>query len=80
MSQVEIAFSVEGSVKQTIEIINPAYTPEMIVSGLASGKLATTIQEGGSVDVVATGEKVATVINIDNELGYFDFEQEEGIE
>lgn len=76
MSQIEIAFSVEGTIKQTLEIVNPEYTLETILAGLASGKLATTIQEGGSVDVVATGEKIATVINVDNELGYFDFEAE----
>ena len=41
---------------------------------LKSGVAATTVQEGGTVDIVANGNVIGRVTYVDNELTYEDFE------
>lgn len=72
--EVEVTFNVAGYVKQTIVITNPNFNPEQVVKGLQDGTLVTTVQEGGSVDVTATGEEVGRVVHVENECEYTDFE------
>jgi hypothetical protein len=69
-----LSFTAQGHISQTIQITNPAYTPKRIVAMLNSGKAVTTVQENGTVDIVATGEVIGKVVNVNNELEYDDFE------
>ena len=75
--KVEITFCAQGYVKQTVHITKKEWTPEKLEEALNEGKVATTIQEDGTVDVVASGEVIGTVENVDNNLEYEDFSVEE---
>lgn len=70
----KITFSAQGSITQTVKITDPGYTPERLVKELDSGELITTVQANGTVDVTASGKVVASVIDVANELEYYDFE------
>jgi len=73
----KISFSGAGSVSQTIELVDGInLSREELQDGLRSGKYVTTIQEDGSVDVTATGEVIAKVVYVNNELEYSDFDVE----
>ena len=73
MTQVTLYFSVSGYVAQTIELTDPSYTAEQVISGLNAGTLVTTVQESGTVDVTGDGRVVARVVNVNNALEYEDF-------
>jgi hypothetical protein len=72
--EFDLSFSVQGHVKQTIEIVSPKYTPKKILKGLNDGTIITTIQEGGSVEFVRDGHVIGKVVNVDNQCEYFDYE------
>ena len=72
--QATFTFSARGNISQTVNIINPAYTPERLLRELNSGRLLTTVQENGAVEVTASGKVVATIVSVDNDLEYFDFQ------
>lgn len=78
--KVEIRFSVQGYIKQVVEITKDGYTPERIQEELNKGILVTTVQEDGTMDVTASGEVVGKVASVDNNLEYDDFEVEESDE
>ena len=48
----DISFCVQGSVKQTLEILSNDWNAEKIVKALNKGIIFTTIQEDGTVDIV----------------------------
>ena len=70
-------FDVQGSVKQTIVMVDPDVTLEQLRVRLISGVYATTIQEGGEVIEVATDAVIAKVVDVDNECEYLDYDVEE---
>lgn len=49
----KIAFNINAVMEQTIMIINPHYSPEMVVDGLESGQLQTTVSHQG-LDTIGT--------------------------
>lgn len=53
MALVDIAFNVNATIVQKVEIIHPTATPEEIASGLESGQLQTTISHQG-LDTIGT--------------------------
>ncbi len=69
----ELEFSAQGSVRQTVKITALNVTPNDIIWMLKSGEAATTIQEDGTINIVASGKPIATIENVDNELEYFDY-------
>ena len=75
--EFKIKFEAQGYAEQTVVIFNPDMTPEKLQRMLNSGVAATTIQEGGTVDVVADGKALARVVNVDNHLEYSEFEVED---
>jgi ArsR family metal-binding transcriptional regulator len=74
---VEVTFSVQGWVKQSLKMINPKkYTQEKVVALLKSGEICTSIIEGGEVIITATGEVIGQVEYVDPEgLEYCDYEE-----
>lgn len=73
--QIYISVSAEGWFNEIIELNDDCkLTKEEICKKLYNGDLVTTIQEGGSLDITATGESIGKVINVDNELTYADFD------
>jgi hypothetical protein len=75
--EFELSFSVQGYVKQIIEIVDPKYTPKKILKGLQQGTIYTTIQEDGNVEIIKNGHVVGKVVNVDNECEYFQYELED---
>lgn len=72
---LEVTFSAQGHIKQTIEV--PVDTdPEELQAALNSGAVFTSIQEGGQVWFLDSPDKSGTVVNVDNNLEYEDFEVE----
>ena len=77
MKTVDISFLVQGHITQTIELPPDCnLTGDEIIEQLDSGKMLTTIQEGGDVIMVNSEgiDIVASVLNVDNELEYSDYE------
>jgi hypothetical protein len=77
VKEFEIFFSVQGYVTQTVEIVDPKMTPAKLQTMLNNGKACTTIQEGGTVDITASGKVIARVRFVDNNCEYSDFEVED---
>lgn len=73
---VNVSFSVSGTITQTIRITDNSLDENDIVDGLNSGKFCTTVQENGTVDVTCDGKIVGIVESVENNLEYFDFEEE----
>ncbi len=72
--EVQLEFSVSGSVRQVVDILDPSITPDVLVAGLNSGKYLTTVQENGDVVVNEPSLRVvARVLSVDNECAYEDF-------
>lgn len=76
---LEISFTAQGHVKQTIYITDHRYTPEQVLTMLKSGEAVTTVQEDGNVIVVKelnndNNGAIATVISSDVNLEYDDFD------
>jgi hypothetical protein len=75
--EIKISFCVSGHVSQTIRLLNSCeLTPEEIVKGLNEGTIATTVYEGGKVDMVADGKNIGEIIDLDNNLEYTDYDLE----
>lgn len=71
--QVKVSFSVSGTIEQTLEV--PAdMTLSELEDQLNNGQIVTTVQEGGSLDVTATGNSIGKVLDVDNQLEYEDFD------
>jgi len=70
----DLSFTAQGYIKQTVEITNPKYTPKKVIAMLNAGEAATTVQEGGVVEIVATGEIIGKVVNVDNNLEYEEYD------
>lgn len=71
---MKLTFYAEGYITQTVEILNPDYTPERLISDLNSGELFTSLHEPRMVVFAETFEPVARIIALDNELEYSRFE------
>lgn len=69
---VKIAFSVRGTVKQTIEL-EEGVDAKTLLAQLDIGDALTTIQVGGIVESY-DGIKLGTVISVTNQCEYDDFE------
>lgn len=74
LPEITITFNASGYVRQTVQITNPKFTPEQVVQMLNDGSAVTTVQEGGTLDITATGEKIGEVVNVDNDLEYEEFD------
>lgn len=72
----KIIFSTMGYVKQTVRMRQEFIhvTSEELVHRLNTGEYQTSIQETiGTIYITATGETIADVIQIDNNLEYVEF-------
>lgn len=79
--QAAISFTAQGHVVQTIEIISD-HTLDQIIKMLNKGTAVTTVQEGTDkhpsyIELTATGEKIAKITDVDNQLEYNDFDIDE---
>jgi hypothetical protein len=76
--ELQLIFSASGTIKQTVRLNAKAValgiTPKRLQSGLNSGKYVTTVQEGGTVEITATGEAIGAVVGVVNEMEYEQFE------
>jgi hypothetical protein len=73
--EVKIEFSVAGSVRQVVKILDTSLTPEALVAGLNDGKYLTTVQEDGDVIInERAGRVIASVLSVDNECSYEEFD------
>ncbi len=72
--EATIKFSVNGYVKQRIDILVPTLSVEDIVRMLRDGEALTTIQEDGQLIRLSGGEILARVIDVDNNCEYSDYE------
>jgi hypothetical protein len=70
----QISFAATGTVRQVVQIMKKGLTPKKLVEMLKAGKAYTTVEEGGTVDVIATGKAVARIESVKNELDYCEFE------
>ena len=77
MKDVKIAFSVSGWVTTTVSVPDE-FELDDLQRKLNDGTYVTTLQEGGTLDVLESGKEIGRVIDVDNELGYEDFEVTEG--
>jgi hypothetical protein len=79
MSQLNIRFSVNGSIAQNIQILN-GEEPEVFFEKIKSGKYLTSIGSGEVLDLDGPIEKVGEVKIQDaiDDTEYYDFEM--GIE
>lgn len=75
--EVTVTFEAQGSVKQTVLLTDPNIIARKLEKMLRKGEAATTIQEGGTVDVVADGKVLGRVVNVDNNLEYDVFDVED---
>jgi hypothetical protein len=76
MATVQIRFDVAGSVTQTVRILDPKISPEILQKLLRSGEAATTIQEGGNLEYLLDGKLIGVVENVDNDCEYSEYEVE----
>jgi hypothetical protein len=74
--EVRIRFTVVGYVEQTVRLSKPM-SAEDLQTMLNKGTVFTTIQDGGTVDIVETGEVIGTVVDVTNNCEYEDFEVED---
>jgi len=76
--EFKLSFSAGGHIIQRVYIVNPKeYSPKRILELLNSGKAQTTVQEGGTIDVVSSGETIAHVVDVENNMTYTAFEVHE---
>jgi len=78
MKTLSASFDASGYVVQDIEVPDEV-SAEELESKLASGEWVTTIQEGGSLEVTATGEVIGKVVSVDNNLEYDGFAAAESL-
>jgi len=79
-----LTFGAQGYIKQNVKITKKGLTPKKLVELLEKGKAATTIQDtvvgnpeaNPIIEMVATGEKLAEILNTDNNLEYDDFQDD----
>ena len=72
--EARIEFSVFGSARQIVDILDASLTPAKLVAGLNEGEYLTTMQEDGEVIVSEpAGRVVARVLSVENECAYEDF-------
>jgi hypothetical protein len=74
--QVKVSFGVSGYVVQTVEILKKDMTAEQLYKGLCRGELITTIHGESSFIETLSGEKVAQIEAVDNQVEYTDFDVE----
>ena len=76
--ELQLRFSASGTIKQTVQLnakgVALGITPERLQAGLSSSEYVTTVQEGGTVEITATGEVIGAVVSVDNEMEYGEFE------
>ena len=72
MKNIKVTFGASGYVTQDIAVADDISEQEM-AENLNSGKWVTTIQEGGNLEVTASGEVIGKVVNVDNDLEYDEF-------
>jgi len=75
VAQLEVTFSVIGYVKQIVNIPSGIAADEL-ARKLESGQVLTTIQEGGTVDLLG-GTTIGTVLDVMNHCQYEYFEVKE---
>jgi hypothetical protein len=75
MKNIRISFGAAGYVTQDIAVSDEV-DAEDLVNKLNSGDWATTIQEGGNLEVVASGEIIGKVVYVENSLEYDEFATE----
>ena len=73
---MEITFSVFGFVKQVVQV-SDKIKPETLQKLLNSGKVLTSMREGGAISFAKNRKWVGTVNNVDNECEYSEFEVRE---
>jgi hypothetical protein len=78
MKNIKITFGASGYVTQDISVPDEV-SAEEVAAKLNSGDWMTTIQEGGNLEVVASGEVIGKVVNVDNDLEYDEFSVEREI-
>jgi len=71
----KISFTAQGTIYQTIEILNDEPI-ESIVEKLNNGQYLTTVHEDKTISVTESGRIIANIIDTDNQLEYNDFEVE----
>jgi hypothetical protein len=85
MKKIIINFYIQSYVKQRVSLHGDVeLTPQQLQDLLSSGKVVTTIQEDGDVILLSADEKesdtvgkqIGTVIEVDNECEYSEFEVE----
>ena len=76
MQEFRISFNVSGCVTQTVRLTKPGMTASELKRLLEAGEVATSIQKGGNVEVVANGEVIGSVVQVTNECEYDEFEVE----
>jgi hypothetical protein len=77
MKQAKITFSASGTVTQSITFLNDEVSAQDLQKGLNNGEYITTIQEENTYVETISGERVASIDNVDNELTYEDYTVEE---
>ena len=78
MKNIKITFGASGYVTQDLSVSDEV-SAEEVAAKLNSGEWMTTIQEGGSLEVVASGEIIGKVVNVDNDLEYDEFAAESAL-
>lgn len=73
MPNFRICFSVQGDVTQQVEVSDPKMTRSKLQKLLTTGKVATTIQEGGTIEFIKDGKVLGKVTSVYNECEYFDY-------
>ena len=79
MQTVKISFVVSGYVYQQVQITDENISPEKLQKMLNSGEAVTTIQDNGSVEIVAKGTKIGEVkkgMTSKSDLEYSNFKVE----
>lgn len=72
MKNIKVTFDAFGYVTEYIAVSDEV-SAEELEANLNSGKWVTTIQEGGSLEVAATGEVIGKVVDVENSLEYDEF-------
>lgn len=72
MGTFEVGFCVSGYVLQTVEVSDDDIAADDLAKKLNAGEILTTIQEGGSIDLV-TGTAIGKVVDVNNCCFYSDF-------